>query len=77
MPRPRARRSDPPTGGFSITSVEGREFAERHIAAYMYALSGECDCPACTALKPIAQTFYQKYSTTRKLQEVRGSEQTS
>jgi len=46
-----------------------QDFAERHIAAYMYALTGECNCPACVALRPIAKMFYEKYGFPKKSEQ--------
>jgi len=46
-----------------------QDFAERHIAAYMYALTGECNCPACVALRPIAKMFYEKYGFPKKTEQ--------
>jgi hypothetical protein len=51
------------------------DFAERHIAAYMYAASGECNCPACVALRPIAKIFYEKYGFPKKNEKVEVSTQ--
>lgn len=31
------------------------EVAQRHIAAYYFALYGGCDCEACQLLRPIAK----------------------
>ena len=32
-----------------------QEVAQRHIAAYYFALYGGCDCEACQLLRPIAE----------------------
>jgi hypothetical protein len=32
-----------------------QEVAQRHIAAYYFALYGNCDCEACQLLRPIAE----------------------
>lgn len=48
------------------TDVQSQEFAERHMAAYMYSLTNECNCPACVALRPLAKTFYEKFITKKK-----------
>jgi hypothetical protein len=57
-----------------------QDFAERHIAAYMYALTGECNCPACVALRPIAKMFYEKYGFPKKSEQkevVKGGEESA
>jgi len=43
------------------------EVAERHIAAYVYAATGSCSCPACVALRPLAKIFYEKYAEKKKV----------
>jgi hypothetical protein len=47
-------------------NVTNPEMAERHIAAYVYAATGGCDCPACVALRPLAKLFYAKYIEKKK-----------
>jgi len=55
-------------GNISLTDmgVTNPEMAERHIAAYVYAATGSCDCPACVALRPLAKLFYSKFVEKKK-----------
>ena len=41
------------------------EVAQRHLAAYFYALYGGCDCEACQLLRPIAEKMLKNLKKSR------------
>ena len=49
-PRPKSKRS-----AKTPAVAMDPEIAQRHLAAYFFALYGGCECEACQLLRPIAE----------------------
>ena len=59
---PKPRKSKKKT---TIMPTVDPEVAQRHLAAYFYALYGGCDCEACQLLRPIAEKMLKNLKKSR------------
>jgi len=59
-PKPRKSRKKA-----AIMPTVDPEVAQRHLAAYFYALYGGCDCEACQLLRPIAEKMLKNLKKSR------------
>ncbi len=41
------------------------EVAQRHLAAYFFALYGNCECEACQLLRPVAKNMISNLKKTK------------
>ena len=60
---PRSRKSRKKA---AIMPTVDPEVAQRHLAAYFYALYGGCDCEACQLLRPIAEKMLKNLKKSRR-----------
>ena len=60
--KPKSRKAKRKT--VAVPTVDP-EVIQRHIAAYFYALYGDCQCEACQLLRPSAQEILKRLKKSK------------